>query len=143
MNQRLSTWNEQMNGLPRRLALVAVTFGLAAAALWVLPYVWPFAAAFLFSRILEPFVRFASKGLLRLNNRRRRVAATVLGMIFLFGLAGALVSTLFGWLLRELTGFVRSLPQLLDWVNHQALPALLAFYQRFSILLPVQLAQLL
>ncbi len=143
MNQRLSTWNEQMNGLPRRLALVAVTFGLAAAALWVLPYVWPFAAAFLFSRILEPFVCFASKGLLRLNNRRRRVAATVLGMIFLFGLAGALVSTLFGWLLRELTGFVRSLPQLLDWVNHQALPALLAFYQRFSILLPIQLAQLL
>ncbi len=143
MNHRLSTWNERMNGLPRRLALVAVTFGLAAAALWVLPYVWPFAAAFLFSRILEPFVRFASKGFLRWNVRRRRVLATILGMILLFGLAGILVSTLFGWLWRELTGFMRSLPQLMDWANHQALPALLALYRRFSVLLPEQVPQLL
>lgn len=142
MHHRLSAWNRRMNGLPRKAALVAVTFALAAAALWALPYVWPFAAAFLFSRILEPFVRFASKGFLRLSPSKRRAAATVLGMILLFGLAGAVVSAVVSWLWQELSGFVRSLPQLLEWMNQQALPALLSLYRRFSALLPDQLPQL-
>lgn len=132
-----------MNGLPRKLALVAVTFGAAVLGLWALPYVWPFAAAFLFSRILEPFVRFASKGLLRLSPRKRRTAATLLGMLVLFGLAGAAFAALIGWLFQELSGFVRSLPQLLQWANEQAMPAVLAFYRSFSGLLPEQLQKML
>lgn len=142
LHQRLSSWNQRLNGLPRKAALVLITFGMAAAALWALPYGWPFAAAFLFSKILEPFVRLASKGLLRLSPRRRRSFATLLGMLLLFGLAGALISALIGWLWQEWSGFIRSLPQLLNWVNQQALPALLTFYRRFSVHLPAQLTQL-
>ncbi len=141
MNQRIARWNQ--NGLLRRLSLVVLTLGLAAAGLWTLPYVWPFAAAFLFSRMLEPFVRFiVSKGLLRLPKSKRRPIAAALGMLLLFGLAGAGVSFLISWLLREAGGFIRSLPQLVDWVNAQAVPALLSLYRRFSILLPDYLPKL-
>ena len=140
---KLSAWNEQLNGLPRKLMLIAVTFGLAALFLWLLPYVGPFAAAWLFSRILEPFVRFASKGLLRLSPRKRRAAATIAGMLLLFGLVGAVFTALISWLWQELSGFVRSLPQLLEWGNDQALPQLMAMYRRLSILLPERLRALL
>jgi len=138
----LSAWNERMNGLPRKATLVAVTFGAAAALLWLLPYGWPFAAAFLFSKILEPFVQFASKGFLHLRPHRRRALATAAGMILLFGLAGAAASALISWLWRELTGFVRSLPQLLEWANEQVVPALLTLYDRFSLLLPDRFPQM-
>ena len=47
---RLLAWNRRLNDLPRRLALLAVTFGLLALALVVLPYVWPFALALLLAR---------------------------------------------------------------------------------------------
>lgn len=136
MSQKLSAWNKRWNGLPRKAALIAVTFLLAAALLWALPYVWPFAAAFVLSGILEPFVRFASKGLLRFSERKRRIICTLAGMILLFGLAGALLTALVSWLFRELAGFVRSLPQLLQWFNERALPELIGLYRRFSILLP-------
>ena len=136
LSHRFRAWNDRMNGLPRKAALVAVTFGAAALLLWMLPYLWPFAAAFLFSGILEPFVRFASKGFSHLSAHRRRALATVIGMVWLFGLAGVIVSALIARLWQELTGFVRNLPQLLQWANDQAVPALLSVYQRFSVLLP-------
>ena len=136
MNHQLSAWNERWNGLPRKALLIAVTFLLAAALLWTLPYVWPFAVALVLSTILEPFVRFASKGLLRFSERKRRIIGTLAGMALLFGLAGAALAALVGWLFRELTGFVRSLPQLLQWFNDRALPEVIGLYRRFSILLP-------
>ncbi len=138
---RLTEWNARMNQLPRKALLVLCAFGLAVLGMAVLPYVWPFAAAFLLSRILEPFVQFAAKGSLRIPISRR--LATVLGMALLFGLAGAALSALVGWLLGELAGFVRSLPQWLQWVNAEALPALLALYERWRALLPGYVPQLL
>ena len=123
-----------MNQLPRKALLVLTTFGLSALSVMLLPYVWPFAAAFLLSRILEPFVHFASKGSSRMRIPRR--AAALLGMLLLFGLAGAAVSALAGWLLRELSGFLRSLPQLFEWVNARALPALHKLYERWRAVLP-------
>ena len=87
-----------MNGLPRKAALVAATLAGAALGVRALRYVWPFAAAFLFSRILEPFVRFASKGFVRLRipKRMSRVLAVLAGMLLLFGFAGALATALAG-----------------------------------------------
>lgn len=132
----LKSWNEQMGGLPRKATLIALTF-TAAALLWILlPYVWPFACAFVFSRILKPFVRMASKGFLR---RLSPGMITAAGMLLLFGLAGALVSVLAIRLWKELSGFVRSLPQLLQWLNDQAVPSVLSLYRRFSALLPGEL----
>ena len=146
MIQHLSAWNERLNGLPRKGALVAFTFGAAAAALWILPFLWPFAAAYLLSRILEPFVRTAAKGFSRFSGlapRRRRVLATAAGMLLLFGLTGALASVLVRWLWQEASGFLRTLPQLMEWFNHRALPTLLSLYERFSVLLPSQLREMI
>lgn len=143
MIQQLSIWNERLNGLPRKAVLVVLTLGAASAALWVLPYLWPFAAAFLFSRILEPFVRTAAKSFSRFSPHRQRVLATAAGMILLFGLAGAAVSVLIRWLWQELSGFLRSLPQLLEWFNTSAVPSLLSLYRRFSVLLPDQLREMI
>lgn len=142
MTHWLAAWNKRLNGLPRRLALVAVTLGAAAAALWLLPYLWPFAAAFLFSRILEPFVHFATKGLFRIPCRQRRKVAAIAGMVLLFGLAGAVFTGIFSWLWREVNSFVRSLPQLMEWVNAQVLPAATNLYKRLGNLLPQNMMQL-
>lgn len=141
--RRISEWNLRMNHLPRKAWLVASTLLLSALAVLMLPYVWPFAAAFLLSRILEPFVRFASKGFSRLSAPKRRKLATGLGMVVLFGLVGVLAAALIARLFRELAGFLRSLPQLLQWVSDQALPALWALYGRASVLLPDFLASML
>lgn len=138
ITQRISRWNARMNGLPRKAALVAATLAGAALGVRALRYVWPFAAAFLFSRILEPFVRFASKGFVRLRipKRMSRVLAVLAGMLLLFGFAGALATALAGWLIQELSGFLKTLPQLFDWVNRYALPALLGVYRQWRAVLP-------
>ena len=134
-----------MNSLPRRLLLVLGTLLFAALGLMLLPYVWPFAAAFLFSRILEPFVRIASKGFSRSRppSHRSRCIATIIGMLLLFGLAGALTTALVSWLFQELSGFLKTLPQLFQWVNDQALPALLNLYSRYRTLLPAYIPTLI
>lgn len=141
MEKRLSAWDARLNHLPRKAALVAVTLGLAGLGVWALKYLWPFAAAYVFSRILEPFVRAASKGFSRLG-QRARAAATLLGMVLLFGLAGFAFAALAGRLLTELVGFLKSLPQLFAWLSDVALPALLAFYDRWKALLPAYLPEI-
>ena len=138
--RRLCEWNERMMGLPRKALLVTVTFALAASAFWILPYIWPFAAAFLFSRLLEPFVRFAAKGFsrLKISHRKSRSIAALLGLMLLFGIAGALVTALVSWLFQELAGFLKTLPQLFQWLSDYALPAFLAFYENWRVVLPPQ-----
>lgn len=117
-----------------------MTFVLAALLWMLLPYVWPFAAAFVFSNLLKPFVRMASKGFLRrISPPKARAASTAIGMLLLFGLAGALASVAAIRLWKELSGFVRSLPQLMEWLNDQAVPSVLALYRRYSALLPNEL----
>ncbi len=143
MEKRLSAWDERLNHLPRKAALVAVTLGLAGIGVLALRYVWPFAAAFLFSRMLEPFVRTASKGFSRFGEDRARSLATLAGMLLLFGLAGFAFAALAGRLLTELTGFLKSLPQLFGWLSDVALPTLLAFYDRWKALLPAFLPEMI
>jgi len=143
--QRIAQWNKRMNNLPRRLLLVVATLFVSVLGLLVLPYVWPFAAAFLFSRILEPFVHMASKGFSRCRppSHRSRCIATVLGMLLLFGLAGALVTALISWLFQELSGFLKTLPQLFQWMNDHALPAVRNLYSRYRALLPTYIPELI
>lgn len=143
MEKRLSAWDTRLNHLPRKAALVAVTLGLAGMGVWALRYLWPFAAAFLFSRMLEPFVRAASKGFSRLGAARARSLATLLGMLLLFGLAGFGFAALAGRLFTELIGFLKSLPQLFAWISEVALPALLSFYDRWKALLPAFLPEMI
>ena len=98
MIAKLQQWNEQLNGLPRKLLLVGVTFLLAAAVLQLLPYAWPFAVAFCLSRLLEPFVRLMYVKMTRIPEARRRGIAALIGMLVLFGLAGAAVTALVSFL---------------------------------------------
>ena len=145
LTQRILDWNDRMMGLPRKAALVALTLLAAALGIVLLRWVLPFALAFVFAGITEPFVRFASKGFSRLglSNRKSRALAAALGLILLFGLAGAAFSVLLGWLFRELAGFLRTLPQLFEWVNAHALPALLGLYERYRAVLPAYVPALL
>ena len=90
LSRRLEAMDRRLNGLLRKAALVAVTLAAMALALMLLPYCWPFVLAFAFSRMLEPFVRMAAKGRIRLG----RKAAAALGVLLLFGVAGALAAAL-------------------------------------------------
>lgn len=138
---RVAAWNMRLNGLPRKAALVAATLGAAVLGTVLLPYGWPFAAAFLLSRMLEPFVRFATKGFWRV--RLKRAVASAIGTALLFGVAGVLISALISRLVQELISAVKTLPQMIAWANQMAAPYLRELYARFQSVLPASLPTLL
>lgn len=59
--------------------------------------------------------------------------------MLLFGIVGALATALVSWLFQELAGFLKTLPQLFQWLNDHALPALLALYRDWRVVLPAQI----
>ena len=120
LSRRLEAMDRRLNGLLRKAALVAVTLAAMALALVLLPYCWPFVLAFVFSRMLEPFVRVTAKGRIRLG----RKAAAALGVLLLFGVAGALAT------------LVRALPQAAAWVGEAAVPWLRGLYDQVRAALP-------
>lgn len=134
---RLLAWNRRLNDLPRRLALLAVTFGLLALALVLLPYVWPFALALLLARMLEPFVRLLARG------RLRRGLSAALGTLLLTAAVLAAVTVLVVMTGRQLTVLAKALPQLFTWINDTAIPAVESLYQRYRDILPAYLPALL
>lgn len=136
LSRRLEAMDRRLNGLLRKAALVAVTLAAMALALMLLPYCWPFVLAFAFSRMLEPFVRMAAKGRIRLG----RKAAAALGVLLLFGVAGALAAALVTRLTREL---VRALPQAAAWVGEVGVPWLRGLYGQVRAALPDLLPDLL
>lgn len=138
---RLAEWDRRANGLLRKAALVALTFALAALAFVLLPYGWPFVLAFLFSRILEPFVRLAAKGFRRIGLGRR--AAAALGAALLFGVAGALAAALIARLARELADAVKMLPQAATWIGEVAVPYARDLYARIRGAVPDVLPDML
>ena len=88
--QKLTEWNRQMNGIPRKCVLIALTILAAIVFVLLFPYCWPFLIALLFSLMLEPFVRVATGWLERI--RLGRTAATLIGMLLLCGVVGAVVT---------------------------------------------------
>ena len=134
---RLLAWNRRLNDLPRRLALLAVTFGLLALALVLLPYVWPFALALLLARMLEPFVRLLARG------RLRRGLSAALGTLLLTAAVLAAVTVLVVMTGRQLTVLAKALPQLFTWINDTAIPSVESLYQRYRDILPAYLPALL
>lgn len=117
LSSRLAAWNRRLNGIPRKAALVAAVLGAAVLGAALLPYGWPFAVAFLLSRMLEPFVRFAAKGFWRI--RLKRSVASAVGTALLFGIAGVLVSALITRLVQELIGAAKHLPQMIAWAGRR------------------------
>ena len=133
---RLRDLNARWNGLPRKALWVAVALGTAAAALFALPYGWPFVLAFLFSRLLEKPVRWMTR---RLGLSRR--AASALGLALLFGLTGAAASALATRLFQELAGLLRALPQVVNWLADEAAPRVREAYEHYRALLPAWVAE--
>ena len=137
LSSRLAAWNRRLTGSPRKAALVAAVLGAAVLGAALLPYGWPFAVAFLLSRMLEPFVRFAAKGFWRI--RLKRSVASAVGTALLFGIAGVLVSALITRLVQELIGAAKHLPQMIAWAGQEAAPYLRELYERFQSVLPASL----
>ena len=131
---QIKQWNRRFNDLPRKGLVILGVTALTAVLFAVLPYLWPFAAALVCSRLLEPFVGRITGLLQRVHLGRR--TATLLGMLLLFGVAGTLAGLLLGRLTQELGAMVRTLPQLLSWITGTALPNLRALYDRYLALMP-------
>lgn len=139
--QRIKQWNRRYSQLPGKGLLIAIVIGLTAVLFAVLPYLWPFAVAFACARVLEPFVSRVGRVFRRLHLGRG--AATLLGMLLLFGVAGTLVGLLLGRITQELGAMVRTLPQLLGWITGTALPNLHALYDRYLALMPSYLPDII
>lgn len=145
IGDRLHEWNARMGGLPERCLLIALTLLLCALFIFLLPYFLPLAAAWLLSSLLEPLVRRLIIWLRRVKLFGRapgRSAATLIGMLLLFGVAGWLMAALFLRVTRELTALARSLPQLLAAFTETALPRLRELYYSYSGLLPDYISRL-
>ncbi|MEG0742245.1 MAG: sporulation integral membrane protein YtvI [Clostridia bacterium] len=138
--RRLAAWNDRMNGLPRKGMLIALTIVLAALAVLLLPYCWPFLLALLFSLMLEPFVRLITVRCARL--RVGRGLATCVGMLLFFGVAGVLVALLVGRLGQELRSLLGGLPQVIAWVKDVAFPYAKGLYAQYQGILPGYLLEL-
>lgn len=139
MWNRIVRWDRRLMGLPGRgLLFLGICIG-AWAALRLLPFLWPFGLAFLFSRMLEPFVRLLTKGRLRLG---RRLAAA-LGTLLLLSVAVLAAGGLIAFITRQLSELAKALPQTLNWVSDTAIPAVEELYQRYRDVLPAFLPRLL
>lgn len=136
---RFQLWNRRLNDLPRKLGLLLATFAAALAAWLLLPYGWPFALAFVFSRMLEPFVQLLSKGRIRL----RRWLAAAIGTLLLVSVALTATAALIALLSRQLSALAKALPQALTWVNETAIPAVESLYQQYRDILPAYLPGML
>lgn len=115
--QAIRGLDERWNHLPRKAALAAATLLAAAAALMLLPFVWPLALGFLLAALTKPFARIASKGRFSAKLSRR------LAVLMLFGMLGALLALLGGWVVQALAAFFKSLPQLVAWMEKTVLPS--------------------
>lgn len=132
--KRLSDWNERMNGVPRKCLLIAITLLIAAVAIALFPYFWPFVVALVFSMILEPFVRLVSRGLEKL--KMARSLATLLGMLILFGVVTIIAVAAISRLFRELMSLVRAVPGVISWISSTALPWARELYTQYQDILP-------
>jgi sporulation integral membrane protein YtvI len=132
--ERLSQWNQHMNGLPRKAWLVAVTLFLTWLLVILAPLCWPFLLAALFSMMLMPLVRFCGRHSKKI--RLPRWLVTLAGMILLFGVLGVGLFFLSSRLFREAISLSRSVPNIVNWLGDTAVPYLRGVYQQYSDVLP-------
>ena len=132
--EKMNKWNERMNGLPRKMCLIAATLFCAWLLLVIVPYTWPFMVAFLLSLLLAPPVRFCMKHRKRVKLPRGLI--TLIGMILLFGILGTAIITLTSRMVRELIQLAQNIPAFVSWLSDTAVPYLRDLYQGYSDVLP-------
>lgn len=129
----IRVWNLRQNRIPQKFLLALAALLITAAFLFLLKYLWPFLLAAIFSAIIEPL---ASRMERRMKNPRiARKLGALLGMLLLFGVAGAGVTILLQWLLQELFGLVRGVPRLVNWLEGIGLPFAKDWYDRLQLLI--------
>jgi sporulation integral membrane protein YtvI len=132
--ERITLWNDNMNGLPRKGMLIAIT--LLSTWLFVIaaPLCWPFLLAMLLSMMLRPLMRFFQS-----HTRHIRVPgwlATMLGMLLLLGVLGIALVFLINRLMHELTALVHATPSFVNWISTTLVPSLRDLYRQYSDVLP-------
>ena len=129
----IRTWNLRRNRLPQKFLLALLALLITAVFLFLLKYLWPFLLALIFSSLIEPLAGRMER---RLKNPRiARRLGTLLGMLLLFGVAGAGVTILLQWLLQELFGLVKGVPRLVGWLESIGLPYAMDWYDRLRLLI--------
>ncbi|NLO86439.1 MAG: sporulation integral membrane protein YtvI [Clostridiales bacterium] len=142
MMEKLIAWNKEMNGIPRKAVLVAITFLVVAIVIVIFPYCWPFMFALLFAWVLNPLVGFVSKWF----GGKRKVArniATLLSVLLLFGCLSVLAIVIFARLFNELMSLVRSVPQFITWLSDVAFPYVKDIYSQYQDILPSNVLDIL
>jgi sporulation integral membrane protein YtvI len=132
--ERLKLWNNDMNGLPRKGMLIAITLLSTWLIVMAAPFCWPFLLALLFSMMLRPLMRFFQN-----HTRHIRIPgwlATLLGMLLLFGVLGIALVFLINRLMHELIALVQATPSFVSWISDTLVPSLRALYQQYSDVLP-------
>nr|HML49568.1 AI-2E family transporter [Clostridia bacterium] len=125
MLERLKTFNESMNDLPRKLLIILGMLCALSLAFLLFPYVAPFAVASLLAGMIDPLVRLLTRLLHRVRFARTLAAAVstfmVLGLtLFLFIMLSSRAFTELKSLAYALPGWATSVVErLLDWLNHQ------------------------
>lgn len=132
--EKLTQWNEQMNGLPRKALLITATLLMTWLLILVAPLCWPFLLALLFSMALEPLVRFCLNHMKKLKLPRGLV--TLIGMALLFGVLGVALFALVSRLLHELIALAHAAPTFVQWLSNTAVPSIRNLYQQYSDVLP-------
>ena len=132
--ERISEWNRRMNGIPRRLWLIAVVLLVCSAVIWLLPYVWPFVLAMLLAAILEPVARLLRKALKK--TKAARIIATLLCMLLLFGLLTLGIMAISSRVVREAANLLRATPDLARSLYNVLIEKANQLYADYQHLLP-------
>jgi sporulation integral membrane protein YtvI len=141
--KRVHNWNEKLNDIPRRLALIALVLGICFVLVKLLPLCWPFVLALLFAMLMEPLVRrfrhlFAK---IRIGNR----LATIMGMAIVFGLLGWAIRAITGRLLQELVQLARILSMSSTWqsLSSQITGWITSLNNQYAEILPIDLTPII
>ncbi|MBQ8537885.1 MAG: sporulation integral membrane protein YtvI [Clostridia bacterium] len=132
--ERLKDWNLRMNGLPRKLALVAAVLAACYLLIALFPLCWPFVLALCFALLMEPLVRLLRQALAKC--RLGNTLATLTGMLAVFGLIGYVSIAAVSRLARELLDLARSMPQLIVDFSGTVTAWLSQLYTNFAYMLP-------
>lgn len=134
MLDRLSAWNTSLNGIPRRMGIIALVLALCLLAVRLFPYFWPFALALVFAALLEPVARLLRRALKRL--KAARIIATLLCMALLFGLLTALILLASNRAVHEGVNLLRAIPDLARSLYNALTDLVNRLYADYQHLLP-------
>lgn len=134
MLERIAAWNRSLNGLPRRVGLIAVVVALCYMAVLLFPFVWPFVLALIFAALLEPVAKLLRRALKKL--RAARILATLVCMVLLFGLMTAAVLILSDRAVQEGINLLRATPDKARTIYSALQQLIERLYAEYQHLLP-------